>query len=264
MQRISLYVFLLLFSLAVRAQQNQAYLDYIAQYRAAAEEQQQKYKIPACITLAQGLLESGAGHSTLATEANNHFGVKCHNDWQGETFLKDDDQAQECFRKYASPDESFEDHSRFLLRPRYASLFELPITDYEGWAHGLKRCGYATDPGYAAKLIRIIEEYHLAGEVEQAPVAEPAAPAQPAVEVDTALTVTPPSAPVYSMGVVDLFATHHVIRSGLVRYVIAEQGDTYAMLADEFTMSESTLRRYNHATGGQGIEKGQVIYLTRH
>lgn len=157
-----LTVCLLMLPLLMVAQQNEAYLKYIKQYKKIALAQEKEHKIPACITLAQGLLESAAGQSELAREGNNHFGIKCHSGWTGETITHDDETAGECFRKYAKAEESYEDHSAFLLRSRYASLFELPITDYKGWAHGLKRCGYATDPGYAAKLIKIIEDYDLA------------------------------------------------------------------------------------------------------
>ena len=137
------------------------YLIYIEQYKATAVRQQQEYGIPASITLAQGLLESGAGNSTLATEGNNHFGIKCHNTWKGEGIYHDDDEKNECFRKYDSAEESFEDHARFLKKKRYAPLFQLNVTDYKGWAKGLKQCGYATDPTYASKLINIIEVYGL-------------------------------------------------------------------------------------------------------
>ncbi len=121
-----------------------------------------KYKIPASITLAQGCLESGDGNSALARRANNHFGIKCHDGWNGKTYRKNDDSRRECFRKYNNPEESYVDHSKFLTeRSRYNSLFDLKITDYKGWAHGLKAAGYATNPKYAKLLIDIIEEYHL-------------------------------------------------------------------------------------------------------
>ncbi|MBQ9705645.1 MAG: glucosaminidase domain-containing protein, partial [Paludibacteraceae bacterium] len=140
---------------------DEIYTAYINHYHKAAREQQKKHGIPASITLAQGLLESAAGRSELAVKANNHFGVKCTSDWKGASYRHDDETKDECFRSYRHAEESYEDHSLFLLRPRYKTLFELPLSDYKGWAHGLKRCGYATDPAYAAKLIRIIEEYNL-------------------------------------------------------------------------------------------------------
>lgn len=140
---------------------NRAYWAYIDKYKDLAMEQQQKYKIPASITLAQGLLESGAGRSRLATEANNHFGIKTPGGWTGPYILADDDRPKEKFRKYSSARESYEDHSLFLLKPRYKRLFTYSITDYKAWAKGLKACGYATNPVYAQSLIRIIEAYSL-------------------------------------------------------------------------------------------------------
>lgn len=165
-----LFLFLLLCSTsALMAQSlNKDYLAYIEAYKQIAVNQEITHRIPACITLAQGLLESGAGKSKLAVEANNHFGIKCHADWTGGTFYQDDDKLNECFRAYTSPEQSFEDHSLFLLRPRYQSLFNLDIRDYKAWARGLRECGYATDPNYAPKLIKIIEDYDLLAVADEA------------------------------------------------------------------------------------------------
>ncbi|WP_206105958.1 glucosaminidase domain-containing protein [Olivibacter sp. XZL3] len=135
--------------------------DYISRYKAIAIQEMNTYGIPASITLAQGLLESANGNSTLAQEANNHFGIKCTSDWKGASFFKDDDAINDCFRVYRSPEDSFRDHSEFLLRKRYAALFELDKDDYTGWAHGLKKAGYATNPRYAELLIDLIERYGL-------------------------------------------------------------------------------------------------------
>ncbi len=137
-------------------------LRYIAKYENIAKREMKEYGVPASITLAQGILESQSGKSRLAIEGNNHFGIKCHDNWKGDKILHDDNKSQECFRKYNNPEESFKDHSKFLAeRKRYAFLFRLPITDYEAWARGLKKAGYATDPTYPDKLIYIIEKYHL-------------------------------------------------------------------------------------------------------
>lgn len=159
------YIFLvsLLLSVAAWSQgsTNRAYWAYIDKYKDMAMEQQQKYKIPASITLAQGLLESGAGRSRLATVANNHFGIKTPGGWTGPYILANDDLPNEKFRKYRSVEDSYEDHSLFLLKPRYKRLFTYKITDYNAWAKGLKACGYATSPSYAQSLIRIIEMYSL-------------------------------------------------------------------------------------------------------
>ena len=137
-------------------------VNYIKNFKDIAQESMRDYKIPASITLAQGILESGAGVGDLALKANNHFGIKCHKEWTGESVRHDDDAAQECFRKYNEPSESFKDHALFLTsRPWYNNLFKLNISDYKGWSYGLRKSGYATDPKYPAKLIAIIERYQL-------------------------------------------------------------------------------------------------------
>ena len=137
-------------------------LKYIARYKTIAQREMKEFGIPASITIAQGILESQSGKSELAQKANNHFGIKCHKDWQGEKYFYDDDELQECFRKYEKPEKSYVDHSKFLAnRRRYAFLFRLPKTDYEAWAKGLKKAGYATDPSYPDKLIYLINKYHL-------------------------------------------------------------------------------------------------------
>jgi len=136
-------------------------LDYISYFKTVAINEMHLYGIPASITLAQGILESGSGKGRLARKANNHFGIKCHS-WNGDKIYHDDDEAQECFRKYKDPNTSYRDHSEFLAnRKRYAGLFKLKITDYKGWAKGLRKAGYATDPNYPKKLISIIERYEL-------------------------------------------------------------------------------------------------------
>ena len=135
---------------------------YIEDYKDIAMVEMQRYNIPASITLAQGILESGSGQGRLARLARNHFGIKCHLGWEGEIIHHDDDEKGECFRKYIRAEDSFEDHSLFLVnRPRYASLFQLKPSDYKGWAYGLKKAGYATDPKYPTKLIFLIDKYEL-------------------------------------------------------------------------------------------------------
>lgn len=136
-------------------------ISYINRFKDIAITEMNKYGIPASITLAQALLESGTGNSDLAKYANNHFGIKCTSDWKGKGYYKDDDAKDECFRVYSNPDESFKDHSQFLKRKRYAPLFELDKNDYEGWAIGLKNAGYATNPKYPQLLIGLIEKYNL-------------------------------------------------------------------------------------------------------
>jgi flagellum-specific peptidoglycan hydrolase FlgJ len=135
---------------------------YVKKYAPAATKNMRFFKIPASITLAQGILESGYGEGTLAKKANNHFGIKCHKEWKGKSITHDDDEKDECFRSYKNPLRSYRDHSLFLVdRDRYSSLFTLNRKDYKGWAVGLKAAGYATDPKYADKLISLIERFNL-------------------------------------------------------------------------------------------------------
>lgn len=142
--------------------QNEKGFNYIKQYKDAAIEEMKRSGVPASITLAQGMLESGYGESVLCKKSNNHFGIKCKTEWTGEKVYHDDDEKGECFRAYASAADSYKDHSDFLKsRPWYAFLFKLDPTDYEGWAHGLKKAGYATEKNYPQSLIRIIKEYNL-------------------------------------------------------------------------------------------------------
>ena len=156
--------FFLLISSFLTAQPltNSDYAVYINKYKDIAIREMKLYKIPASITLAQGMIESGCGKSELAVESKNHFGIKCQKDWSGEKYYYDDDEKNECFRKYSNVEESYRDHSVFLAtRSRYAALFQLPLTDYKGWAKGLKQAGYATNPDYANILIRLIEKNQL-------------------------------------------------------------------------------------------------------
>jgi len=160
-KRIMVVLFLAAFVMEANAGRSYQEI-YIERYASVAVSEMYRSGIPASITLAQGLLESGYGRSELAVKSNNHFGIKCHNDWRGGRVYHDDDAKGECFRKYDHPEESYRDHSDFLrYRERYRFLFDLKITDYKSWAYGLKKAGYATDPEYPKKLIRLIEEYSL-------------------------------------------------------------------------------------------------------
>lgn len=161
MKNISGILALLLFGLCVSNTYGQSRKEFIRKYKHIAIQEMERTGIPASITLAQGIFESGCGMSQLSQEANNHFGIKCH-DWEGDTYHMDDDAENECFRKYDHPEQSWIDHSEFLIsRPRYADLFKIPSTDYKAWAKGLKAAGYATNPQYAERLIKIIEEEEL-------------------------------------------------------------------------------------------------------
>lgn len=158
---LSLLVCILIVNVLNAQSRNPKYEAYIEKYSDFAIQCQNEHHIPASITLAQGILESAAGESSLAKECNNHFGIKCGSDWYGRSTRKDDDRPNECFRCYKSVKESYDDHAKFLQRQRYAFLFDYKITDYKSWAHGLKQAGYATDPKYPQKLINIIETYKL-------------------------------------------------------------------------------------------------------
>lgn len=215
---------------------NKQYEAYIKKYRDIAVEEMRKYHIPASITLAQGLLESGAGQSTLARKSNNHFGIKCGSDWDGKSVRYDDDARNECFRAYKHPKQSYEDHSKFLAsRSRYAFLFKLKITDYKGWAKGLKKAGYATDRRYAQRLIDIIELYDLH-------------------QYDTKKGLK---------WMKDNPNPHQpYIANGLV-YIVVRPGDTWKSISKEFDVSRKKLRKYNDLYKGYVLQPGDILYLEK-
>lgn len=241
-----LFLFAIAVATSAQVKWNQTFQNYIDQYKDLAIEQMLKYRIPASITLAQGLLESGAGRSELARKGNNHFGIKCH-DWKGRTTYHDDDLNQECFRAYDNVYESYEDHSKFLCtKPRYSSLFKLKITDYKGWAHGLKAAGYATNPVYAKKLIEIIEVYRLH-------------------DYDYATT--------YDKFVMTHNAKDHPAETGGTLHTInicnrnyflkARRGDTFKSIAKEVGISARKLARYNERHHKETLVEGDVIFLKK-
>ena len=220
-----------------------SYEAYILTYYPIAVEQMHRHKIPASITLAQGLLESGAGKSTLTQKSNNHFGIKAHSNWTGRTTTHMDNGRICEFRVYNSARDSYEDHSQFLMRPRYAALFELSSTDYKGWARGLKKAGYAEDPAYPQKLINLIERYRL-------------------YEYDT--YTKKDVSPLLSGGTDGGFSGNRPIfmSSGLL-YVVANTGDTFKSLSKEFGISRSKLIKYNDLYKDYNIKAGDIIYLEK-
>ena len=245
--------------------QNPQYISYIAKYREMAIEQQIKHRIPAAITMAQGVLESSAGQSELAVKANNHFGIKCASDWVGRTYTHDDETKNECFRQYASPADSYEDHSLFLQRKRYGSLFALPLADYKGWAHGLKACGYATDPEYADKLIRIIELYNLQSltldkNLQEAGLVSTKDTTWQGVETDHLIETTTEETHAIQDHI-EVFANHQSGRINGVRYIVANEGESFASLAVFLNMYERTLRKYNDALDTRELQPGDIIYI---
>lgn len=229
---IVLFVFSLMMATSLLGQDSD-YVTYINQYKDIAIEQMNKYHIPASITLAQGLLESGAGKSELARKSNNHFGIKCHA-WDGKRTYHDDDEEDECFRVYKNVRDSYEDHSIFLATgSRYAFLFKFAETDYVNWARGLKRAGYATSPTYADKLIEIIERYALDRfDRKQSGKSRYLGPHTPYIAND-------------------------------IVYVVARQGDTMLSIAEEFGISKRKLISYNDLYKGYVPVKGDIIYLAR-
>ena len=237
MKKLKLFLIFIISCLTLQAQtRNKQYEDYIKKYRELAVEEMKKYHIPASITLAQGLLESGAGQSKLARKSNNHFGIKCGGDWTGKTVSHDDDARGECFRAYKHPKESYEDHSKFLAgRSRYASLFKLKITDYKGWARGLKKAGYATNPRYADQLIGIIELYELHKYDEKN----------------------------YLKWIKKNPNPHQTYIANDLLYIVVRAGDSWKSISKEFDISQKKLRKYNDLYKGYALQVGDILYLEK-
>ena len=223
---------------------NQTYINYIHQYKDLAIEEMLKYRVPASITLAQGLLESRAGLSDLARRGNNHFGIKCH-DWTGARQYADDDERGECFRVYDNVRQSFDDHSLFLAKqPRYARLFKLKATDYKGWARGLKDCGYATNPKYAQSLIQIIELYGL-DDYDKAKKYDKFMVKRAGAENAVTGNLHP----------IKLFNKNY--------YLVAREGDTFKSIGTEVGISYRKLARYNERDKNDKLNAGDIIYLKK-
>ena len=236
---------------------SQSYWDYIEAYSAMAQEQMQRYGIPASITLAQGLLESAAGKSDLAVRANNHFGIKIGLNWTGPYIVKSDDRPDDKFRKYRTVADSYEDHSQFLLQPRYKNLFTLPATDYKAWAHGLKQCGYATSPTYAQQLITIIENYGL-HQYDAAGGTSVHTKLQP-------LTAPGATAPVsaHEQAVQAFYATHPVHACNENFYIVVQPGDNLPTLAMMTEVHKRKLRRNNELPKDYVPQAGDILYLMK-
>lgn len=221
-----------------------SYERYILTYYPLAVEQMERHNIPASITLAQGLLESGAGNSTLTKKSNNHFGIKADSNWKGKRTSSMDNGRKCYFRVYDDPRDSYEDHSQFLVgRSRYASLFKLKETDYKGWAKGLKKAGYAEDPAYPQKLINLIERYEL-------------------YKYDQ-LSSKDFKNVQHSGGAVSFGGTRPIYRSSELLYIIANTGDTFKSLAKEVGVSRRKLIRYNDLYKDYPIKAGDIIYLEK-
>jgi hypothetical protein len=225
--------------------------EYIEKYQVLAIKEMNRSGIPASIKMAQACLESANGNSVLSIKSNNHFGIKCKSNWTGKTVKHDDDEKDECFRKYNTVEESYIDHSNFLTSsPRYFSLFQLQPDDYVGWAHGLKKAGYATANDYAQRLIKIIEEnqlYRLDYRVsyDQLIVAE---------------------APVYSKSVsgtlsVNPFQSPQIVKRNNLKSVVARNGDTYEIIAQATGKKAWELYKFNDQPNGYRPQNNEVVYI---
>lgn len=267
-------LFLLLLPVALAAQKITVE-EYIETYKDIAMKEMREHKIPASITLAQGIIESGAGNSALAREAKNHFGIKCHKGWTGKTYTMDDDEKDECFRKYKKVEDSYRDHSEFLTgRSRYADLFKLDIMDYESWARGLKAAGYATSPTYATALINRIKMNKLylydqlamgfitEKELKKQMNDEDNVPVKGSKELELAYSPSDRSA----FELVDMTADKRFIyENNGVRFVYAKEGETPESMAKEFGIKKSKFCGYNLITRPDEVmfHSGDVVYLEK-
>ena len=255
LSRQAILTFILFFSsawlMAQAPARNLTREEYIQQFKELAISEMARSGVPASIKMAQGILESGNGNSTLARKANNHFGIKCRNDWRGRRVFHDDDEKGECFRAYNSARDSYIDHSNFLTgSPRYAELFTLDITDYKGWAHGLRRAGYATNPRYAELLIRIIEENQLF-------MLDTGVDGSAVARIDKRRMHNQD----HSGSLINPYATRKVdLRNGL-RSIVVRPGDTFESLSAEFGMKEWELYYYNDYQRGQQPRPNEILYI---
>lgn len=268
MKRLLIYILIALAATPAGAQKNANFVDYIETYHELAIDQMRRHQVPASITLAQGILESAAGQSYLARAANNHFGIKVGNSWQGPWVTKDDETSNEKFRKYQSVEESFEDHSNFLHKDRYQHLFSLNITDYKGWAKGLKEAGYATNPQYPKLLISLIEDYELAqydnigDNGYTAAMNEAIASAEEDFFSREGYENTSHSTSHDTNGRMRTI-THQLRLNNNLAYVVARMGDSYESIAYELNMNPDKLRKYNEVDVNHSLQEGTIVYLAK-
>ncbi len=252
----SSFLFLCLMPMLALAQPSydQIVKQYIQQYSDIAVKEMMVYKVPASITLAQGIYESNAGRSRLATEGNNHFGIKCHKEWTGPTIISDDETRNECFRKYDNAEASFRDHSFFLTsRDRYKNLFKLEITDYKGWAVGLKDAGYATNPQYPEKLIKTIEKFELYRfDRIQGLIA-----VTENVEAPASLNDSSRNFDVFADGP----GGRRVYLNNGLQFIILAPKDRLSTLATAFGVSQKRILKWNDLPKGSKLQPGQMVYL---
>jgi LysM repeat protein len=232
--------------------------EYIQKYKEMAIRQMKLSGIPASIIMAQACLESGNGNSRLATEANNHFGIKCHTTWTGPTIRHDDDAKQECFRKYDNPEGSYSDHSDFLrYRDRYSFLFDLPRDDYKAWAVGLKQAGYATNPTYAEQLIKIIEENELYKLDSDLPIIIVKSP----VEIEKEQTIKIAKKQIVDVDRFAFMLGRQEYRRNGTKFVLARDNDSFKAIAVDMNIKEKKLYQYNDVSGNINLKEGDVVYI---
>ncbi len=252
----SFLIIVILSGSSIVAQKRISTEDYIKTYKDIAIKKQKEFKIPASITLAQGILESGSGNSNLARKANNHFGIKCHKGWKGKTYRMDDDTKNECFRKYKKPEDSYRDHSLFLTkRGRYSFLFDYKTTDYIKWAYGLKKAGYATNPKYPQLLIKIIEKYNL----DKYDKSKGGRSKTKKDKKHASASIT-----IASFKHVDTWVSGRIIyKNNGKKLIIIKKGDTYYGLAEEFEIYNWQLRSNNDLKKNHILQIGEIIYLEK-
>ncbi len=267
MKKCIIFIILLGLTLPSAFSQRMSREEYIEKYRDFAIEKMHEFRIPASITLAQGILESGSGNSRLAKKANNHFGIKCHSDWNGKTFREDDDERRECFRKYKKAEDSYRDHSYFLTkRGRYSDLFKLEITDYKGWAYGLKKAGYATNPKYPQLLIKIIEDNKLYQYDRDLPRADNTKPmaadaTDSKIVMNTKRVFFPDNAsltPVETAG-----NKRKIYENNRRKFILARKDDDFWKIADEFGIYSWQVYKYNELDKNDSLVEGQMLYLEK-
>lgn len=232
---------------------------YIEKYSKLAVKEMNRTGVPASITLAQGILESNSGQSRLSTQGNNHFGVKCHNDWKGKTIQESAETGKECFRMYTSAEQSFRDHSDFLRgKDRYKFLFDLKPTDYKGWAYGLKKAGYATDPNYPAKLIKIIEDYELYKFDKGVKITVET----PAV-IETPKVATAANVDRNYKEMITISMDRKLYEQNGVPFVYSIEGESYKSIASSFSLFTKELLSFNDMKKERPLDPGTVVYLAR-
>ncbi len=238
---------------------------YIEKYKDLAVSEMKRTGVPASITLAQGMIESDFGRSILARDGNNHFGIKCHDDWTGPTFRHHDDRRNECFRKYKRPEDSFYDHSDFLRSgSRYSFLFDIDGTDYKGWAKGLKKAGYATNPDYANMLIRKIEENNLFCFDQEHPLAEQPVKSPLKEETETVKPVIDSlvvDLPIEKTDPVVTLPVQRIMENNRIQYIIVRDGETREMIEKEFQLLKWELAKYNELREDFSPVAGQMLFL---